>query len=102
MVTARVICRSAPARSWMPALRAAMADSVNNSSRSGRETPTATSTSLLQRMQCGDVEAWQRLVDLYAPLIYYWCHQSGLRDEDAGDVVQEVFKSVVTSLTSSV
>jgi len=49
-------------------------------------------------MRGGDVEAWQRLVDLYAPLIYHWCRQSRLRDEDAGDVVQEVFKSVLTSL----
>jgi RNA polymerase sigma-70 factor (ECF subfamily) len=49
-------------------------------------------------MRAGDSEAWQRSVDLYAPLIYHWCCISGLRDDDAGDVVQEVFQSVVTSL----
>ena len=49
-------------------------------------------------MREGDVEAWQRLVDLYAPTIFHWCRQAGLRDEDAGDVVQEVFKSVVAGL----
>ncbi|MDY0166994.1 MAG: sigma factor [Thermoguttaceae bacterium] len=49
-------------------------------------------------MREGDVRAWQRLVDLYAPTIYHWCRQTGLGDADAGDVVQEVFKSVITSL----
>jgi RNA polymerase sigma-70 factor (ECF subfamily) len=35
------------------------------------------------------------LVNLYAPLIVHWCRSRGLQDQDAADVVQEVFRAVV-------
>jgi len=54
----------------------------------------ATSTSLIRRVQAGEHQAWQRLVDLYGPLVYGWCRQSGLQAVDAADVVQEVFCAV--------
>jgi len=57
-----------------------------------------TSTSLLHRVRGQEPEAWTRLVTLYGPLVYRWCRESGLNGEDAGDVVQEVFGSVVTSI----
>jgi len=54
----------------------------------------ATSLTLLQRAQARQPAAWERLVDLYAPLVLHWCRRAGLGDADAADVFQEVFRSV--------
>src|SRR5262245_48996096 len=54
----------------------------------------ATSLSLLARVQARQADAWGRLVELYAPLVYHWCGRCGLAAEDAADVSQEVFRSV--------
>jgi RNA polymerase sigma-70 factor, ECF subfamily len=53
--------------------------------------PSSTSLSLLQRVKEQDSDAWDRLVDLYGPLIFLWCRRAGLNREDAKDVVQEVW-----------
>jgi RNA polymerase sigma-70 factor, ECF subfamily len=57
-----------------------------------------TSRSLLQRARQRDSQAWQELVDLYAPLVYYWCRRTNIAVQDIPDVVQDVFRSVVTGL----
>ena len=54
----------------------------------------ATSLTLLQRVQARQPAAWERFVDLYAPLVLHWCRRGGLSTEDAADVFQEVFRSV--------
>ena len=54
----------------------------------------ATSPSLLARVQANQPGSWERLIDLYAPLVYHWCRRSALSPEDAADVFQEVFRSV--------
>jgi RNA polymerase sigma-70 factor (ECF subfamily) len=54
----------------------------------------ATSPSLLLRVQASQAGAWERLVDLYAPLVYHWCRRARLSAEDAADVFQEVFRAV--------
>jgi RNA polymerase sigma-70 factor (ECF subfamily) len=56
--------------------------------------PGSTSSGLLNRVKAGQAEAWGRLIDLYGPLIYQWCRQSGLQSQDAADVGQEVFATV--------
>jgi RNA polymerase sigma-70 factor (ECF subfamily) len=61
---------------------------------------TATSRSLLAGVQAHDDDAWDRLVKLYAPLVYHWCLRWGLRQEDAADVFQEVFLSVSTHIAA--
>jgi len=58
----------------------------------------ATSLTLLQRAQARQPAAWERLVDLYAPLVLHWCRRAGLGDHDASDVFQEVFRSVAEHL----
>ena len=58
----------------------------------------STSTSLLERVKAKDPEAWERLVELYAPLIYGWCRQCSLGTEDAADIGQEVFAAVAMKL----
>ena len=59
----------------------------------------STSISLLQRLrQPNQDAAWQRFVELYAPLIYHWSRSQGLNSIDASDLVQEVLATLVTKL----
>lgn len=53
-----------------------------------------TSPSLVDRVRAQEAQAWQRLVDLYGPLVFGWSCRAGLSHEDAADVMQEVFLSV--------
>lgn len=55
-----------------------------------------TSASLLDSLQHSSNEmAWQRLVDLYSPLIRGWLKRFGVDQSDTDDVVQEVLAVVV-------
>jgi RNA polymerase sigma-70 factor (ECF subfamily) len=65
-------------------------------SDSGSQASSATSRSLLARVQADDAQAWERLVNLYAPLVFHWCRARGLQEQDSADVLQEVFRAVVT------
>jgi RNA polymerase sigma-70 factor (ECF subfamily) len=58
----------------------------------------ATSLSLLERVRLRDQDAWQRLVELYRPLVAYWCRRWGADEPDTEDIVQEVFLAVTHSL----
>jgi RNA polymerase sigma-70 factor, ECF subfamily len=58
-----------------------------------------TSLTLLARVKANDAQAWQRLSDLYGPLVYHWCRRSGFQAADAADVVQEVFCSVANGIS---
>jgi RNA polymerase sigma-70 factor (ECF subfamily) len=60
--------------------------------------PLLTSRSLLQRARNRDEEAWRELVSLYAPLVYFWCRKMSVAEQDIPDLVQDVFRSVVTGL----
>jgi RNA polymerase sigma-70 factor (ECF subfamily) len=62
---------------------------------SGSQASSATSRSLLARVQANEGQAWERLVTLYAPLVYHWCRSRGLQEQDIADVMQEVFRAVV-------
>ena len=55
-------------------------------------------TSLLRRAGQQQEGAWQRVMKIYAPLVYFWCRRKGLQQADAADVGQEVFVSVVRKL----
>jgi RNA polymerase sigma-70 factor, ECF subfamily len=58
-----------------------------------------TSASLLDRLRLDpDAASWQRLVELYTPLIRGWLRRHTLPDQDADDVVQEVLSVVVRKL----
>ena len=69
-----------------------------NANGEGGSASTGTSRSLLDGARGRDPAAWERMVALYAPLVLYWCRQSGLRDDDAADVFQDVFHSVAVHL----
>ncbi len=57
----------------------------------------STSTSLLIRALGHESGAWDRIVQLYGPLVYGWCRKS-LQQSDASDVTQEVLMSVSKNL----
>ncbi len=59
----------------------------------------STSSSLIARIQRRDPAAWQKLADIYTPLVYGWARRGGLGDADAADAVQEVFRSVYSHAT---
>ncbi|MCH7728224.1 MAG: sigma-70 family RNA polymerase sigma factor [Planctomycetes bacterium] len=60
----------------------------------------STSLTLLARVQADEAEAWDRLVELYAPLVHYWCRRSDLSTEDTEDVFQDVFRSVAQKVST--
>src|SRR5688500_5480779 len=67
---------------------------------SERPPGTSTSRSLLARLHTNDPLAWDRLIALYAPLVWSWCGKMGLARQDMADVFQEVFKAVAAHIES--
>lgn len=60
----------------------------------------STSISLLYRLKANESGAWDRLVVLYAPLVYHWCRKLDLPDQDAADVFQDVFQSLSAKIST--
>ncbi|MBI1914600.1 MAG: sigma-70 family RNA polymerase sigma factor [Planctomycetes bacterium] len=55
--------------------------------------------SLLERLRRpADPEAWTRFVQLYTPLLFQWARRVSTQDEDAADLVQDVFTVLVEKL----
>jgi RNA polymerase sigma factor (sigma-70 family) len=58
-----------------------------------------TSVSLLERLrQQPDSPEWQRLVDIYAPLVHTWLRRQEVPAADIDDLVQDVLSVVVREL----
>jgi RNA polymerase sigma-70 factor (ECF subfamily) len=58
-----------------------------------------TSLSLLERLRRpGEQAAWERFVELYTPLLYDWACRLGLQPQDAADLVQDVFVTLVRTM----
>ncbi|MCA9269111.1 MAG: sigma-70 family RNA polymerase sigma factor [Planctomycetales bacterium] len=60
----------------------------------------STSTSLLERVQCGDAGAWHDFVQLYCPLVYSFARRNGLQPADADDITQDVFHNVIQKIAA--
>ena len=61
----------------------------------------STSISLLNRLQqSDDSKNWNRLVELYAPLLQLWVRKYQVQESDADDLVQEVLMTVSKELQS--
>jgi len=58
-------------------------------------------TDLVTRARNGDKQAWDALVERYAPLIWSICRRHGLGDADAEDVGQNVWLKLVDQLERS-
>jgi RNA polymerase sigma-70 factor (ECF subfamily) len=59
---------------------------------------SSTQTSLIRRAQLADPTAWERLTQLYGPVVYGWARRAGLQPQDASDVMQDVFHSLTSKL----
>ena len=62
------------------------------------EEQSKTSSTLIRNAKESNPEAWRDLVHLYSRRIYRWCRRAGLQPADAGNVVQEVLRSVARKL----
>jgi RNA polymerase sigma-70 factor (ECF subfamily) len=61
--------------------------------------PSTTSITLLDRLRNQDPEGWRRFVQVYGPLIYHWCRRRNVAADDAADVAQEVFQTVLAKMS---
>jgi RNA polymerase sigma-70 factor (ECF subfamily) len=66
--------------------------------RRPEQRPEVTPLSLLDRARSNDSAAWRRLMDLYKPLVRFWCGRAGLHGPDAEDVTQETFAAAAAHL----
>ena len=55
-------------------------------------------SSLFSGIRQREPEAWNRLVNLYGPLVYHWCSKAGVPPHAAEDIGQEVFRAIATGL----
>jgi RNA polymerase sigma-70 factor (ECF subfamily) len=77
-----------------------MSEASSRGEKEGRSASTGTSRSLLDCVRANEPQAWDRLVTLYAPLVFYWCRRWELPAQDAGDVFQEVFGAVARHIST--
>jgi RNA polymerase sigma-70 factor, ECF subfamily len=60
----------------------------------------ATPLSLLERIRTRDPDAWRRLIELYQPLVQFWCSRGGLQGPEVEDAAQEIFAAAAANLDS--
>lgn len=58
----------------------------------------STSMNMLNAVRENDSDAWRKLAESYAPLIYGWCRKRNLQSHSAADVVQEVLTAIAKNL----
>ncbi|HEY0981101.1 MULTISPECIES: RNA polymerase sigma factor [unclassified Schlesneria] len=63
-------------------------------------TPPTRPTLLFRIRNARDQEAWERFIDLYAPLVYGFLRKRGLQDADAADLTQDVLRQVALAANS--
>jgi RNA polymerase sigma-70 factor (ECF subfamily) len=61
---------------------------------------TTPATLLTRLREARDETAWQRLVHLYTPLLFFWARRCGESEHEAADLVQEVFVALLQFLPS--
>lgn len=59
----------------------------------------STCPSMLRKAQAGDMDAWQRLAQVYGPIVYAWARRCGCQSADAADIMQDTFASVAGALS---
>lgn len=68
---------------------------VDDGFDSGNDDPSSASSGLIHGLRVYDADQWRRMATIYAPLVYRWCLKAGVRADDAHDIVQEVFRTIV-------
>lgn len=64
----------------------------------GSNEPSSVSSGLLAGLRARDEAQWQRMSVIFAPLVLRWCLAAGARNDDAPDIVQEVFRTVAARI----
>src|SRR6516165_1883491 len=67
-------------------------------SRGGQWAMNETHPSLLCRAVSGEAAAWERIVNLYQPMIHAWLRRLSVPPQEAADLAQEVMAVVVKEL----
>jgi RNA polymerase sigma-70 factor (ECF subfamily) len=62
------------------------------------ESPLTRASLLVQIRDGANRAAWQEFVNLYGPVVYGFARNRGLQDADAADIVQDVLRSVSSSI----
>jgi RNA polymerase sigma-70 factor (ECF subfamily) len=57
-------------------------------------------SSLLNGAQSRDPASWEKLVQLFGPIIIKWTRRAGLAEQDAADVTQDVLRSAYSRIDS--
>jgi RNA polymerase sigma-70 factor, ECF subfamily len=70
----------------------------DDGNRDRQAEPSSISSTLLEQIKSREPEAWTRLAELYGPVVYGWCRHAGVPQDDAMDLVQEVFAAVVRDI----
>ncbi len=73
--------------------------STNPDSPTEPDSENRTSQSLIVGVKENNPDAWERLVELYSPLVYFWCQESGLPAADLNDIFQEVFHGLARNIS---
>jgi RNA polymerase sigma-70 factor, ECF subfamily len=71
---------------------------VDHNANEGPRRDGSTSRNLLEAAKRDDSSAWERIVQLYAPLVASWCRRWGVAEQDLGDLLQDVFAAVAGHL----
>lgn len=58
------------------------------------------SDTLISRLRRRDDGAWERVCELYLPLLHYWCRRAGVPEDDCHDLVQDVLLGVSQRIDS--
>jgi RNA polymerase sigma-70 factor (ECF subfamily) len=75
---------------------APFSDSVPNEN----STSDSTGSDLLSAAKRMEPQGWQEMLDRYSWLVFQWCCQAGLKEDDSADVLQTVMADVATSLSN--
>ena len=59
---------------------------------------STTSLSLINQARNNDEDAWQKMCNIYSPLVVDWVRKVGIQSEDVNDIVQDVFQIVFKNI----
>lgn len=59
-----------------------------------------TSRTLIDQLKQNHSDAWQRLYQLYEPLVRFWCRRVLVPEQEMSDLVQDVFQTVAKNIGS--
>jgi RNA polymerase sigma-70 factor, ECF subfamily len=62
------------------------------------DSPVTRESLLLRLRNPRDSNAWGEFVDLYAPLVHWFCRKQGLQEADAADITQDILGRVFRAI----